>query len=145
MPTNTLHIIAAAAVLVILTFVVGAALLTTRVREMRAKRVHPQAVSTASKMAARLENVQAADNFRNLFETPVLFYAQVAIAVGLGHIPSWLVLSAWVYVGLRIVHSVIHCTYNNVMHRLVAFLLGFVLLVVTWIGYVFEIVARSAA
>lgn len=145
MPTNTLHLIVAAAALVILTFLVGVALLASRVREMRAKRVHPQAVSTATKMAARLENVQAADNFRNLFETPVLFYALVGVAVGLGHIPSWLVLSAWTYVGLRIVHSVIHCTYNNVMHRLAAFMLAFILLVVTWVGYVFEIVARSAA
>jgi hypothetical protein len=144
MPTNTIYIIFAATALVFLTFLVGIALLVSRIREMREKRLHPQSVATANKMAVKLENVQPADNFRNLFETPVLFYALVAVAAGIGYVPSWLVTGAWIYVALRVVHSVIHCTYNNVMHRLGAFLLSFALLTAMWIAYAVNLAATTA-
>lgn len=75
------RLISAALALVLLTLVVAARLLYTRVHEMRQKRIHPQAAATSLQMSARLENVQAADNFRNLFEAPVLFYALIAIAL----------------------------------------------------------------
>ena len=145
MPANTLSIIAAAAALAVLSLAVGLVMLSSRVREMSSKRIHPQAVATAAKMAARLENVQAADNFRNLFETPVLFYALVATAAGVGHVPGWLAAGAWAYVALRLVHSVIHCTYNQVTHRLGAFLLGFALVVAMWVAYVIELAAGGVS
>ena len=104
-------------------------MLYSRVQEMRQKRLHPQTAATPNTMAANLENVQAADNYRNLFETPVLFYALVACAVAAAYVPPWLVIGAWCYFGLRVVHSIIHCTYNRVMHRLAVFAIGFALLV----------------
>lgn len=145
MPQNSIYVVAAATVLVVMTFVVGLVMLGTRVREMKAKRIHPQAVSTSTKAASRYENVQAADNFRNLFETPVLFYALVAVAVGVGQVPGWFAVGAWVYVASRAAHTVIHCTYNNVIHRLAAFMLGFALLVGMWLAYLFGVVFKSAA
>lgn len=136
MPANSLHIVAACLALVLLTIAVGARLLYTRVQEMRQKRVHPQAVTTSLKMAARLENVQAADNFRNLFEVPVLFYTLAAVALATSHTPTWLVYGAWLFVALRALHSLIHCTYNRVMHRFGAFLTSFALLVGLWVTFV---------
>jgi hypothetical protein len=119
-------------------------MLFTRVQEMKMKRIHPQTAATSSKMAARLENVQAADNFRNLLEVPVLFYALCAVAIGLHQTPLWLVLGAWAFVLLRLAHSVIHCTYNKVMHRLAAFLASLVLLVVMWVAFVLSLPASGA-
>ena len=136
MSPNALQLLFAALGMVLLTTVVGARMLFCRVREMRAKRLHPQTAATSQTMAGRLEDVQATDNFRNLFETPVLFYALVACAVAVSHVPPWLVIGAWCYFGLRVVHSFIHCTYNRVMHRLAAFALSFVLIVALWIAYV---------
>jgi hypothetical protein len=130
--------------LVVLTFVVGLRLLYVRSQEMREKRVHPQAASTSLLMAAKLQNVQAADNFKNLFETPVLFYALVASAIGSHYVPVWLVAGAWTYVALRALHSFIHCTYNRVMQRFAAFGAGFVLLVGLWASFVIGL-ARSVA
>lgn len=135
MSTNIILLVGAMLAMVLLTLVVGARLLFARTQEMKRKRVHPQAAATSIQMAARLENVQAADNFRNLFETPVLFYALGAVAVATHHAPSWLAVGAWVFVVLRVVHSVIHCTYNKVMHRFAAFLAGFVWLVALWIAF----------
>ncbi|MBL8378367.1 MAG: MAPEG family protein [Burkholderiales bacterium] len=130
--------------LVILTVLVGLRLLYVRSQEMREKRVHPQAASTSVLMAAKLQNVQAADNFRNLFETPVLFYALVATAIGAHHVPDWLIVGAWVYVALRAVHSFIHCTYNRVMQRFAAFGAGFALLVGLWAAFVIGLAGKTA-
>lgn len=142
--TDQAHqLIGALLALVLLTFAVGGYLLLTRVTEMRAKRIHPQAASTSVKMAAKLENVQAADNFRNLFEVPVMFYALCAVALATHHTPGWLVTGAWLFVALRGVHSVIHCSYNRVMHRLAAFLAGFALLVGLWVGFVLSLPAAN--
>lgn len=146
MPANTSQLIGALLALVLLTFIVGLRLLFTRVQETRQKRIHPQAASTSVKMAARLENVQAADNFRNLFEVPVLFYALAAVALATHQTPScWLVVGAWAFVGLRVMHSLIHCTYNKVMHRLAAFLASFGLLVALWVWFFFSLAAAGAA
>ncbi len=136
MTPNAYNLLLATLCMVLLTFIVGIRMLYSRVQEMRQKRLHPQKVATARLMAANLENVQAADNFRNLFETPVLFYALVACAIGASYVPPWLVIGAWCYFGLRVVHSIIHCTYNTVMHRLAAFSLSFVLLIILWVCFV---------
>jgi len=143
MPPNAISLLTATTLLVMLTFAVGLVMLVARVREMQAKGVRPQSVATAHQLSGRLENVQACDNFRKLFETPVLYYALVAVAIGVGHIPGWLCVGAWAYVALRVVHSLIQCTTNRVLHRLAAFLLGFGLLVVLWLAYLAELVAAN--
>ena len=141
MTPNAFYLLLAALGMVLLTFVVGPRMLYSRVQEMRRKRLHPQKAAT-SKTMGHLENVQAADNFRNLFETPVLFYALVACAVAASWVPPWLVIGAWCYFGLRIAHSLIHCTYNRVMHRLAVFAIGFGLLVALWIVFVLTLPNR---
>jgi len=118
--------------LVLLTIVVGIVMYRRRVAEMRAKRIPPQAVATATQMAARLSDTCAADNFRNLFETPVLFYAAVLTIYAAELTSPLYVTLAWVYVALRLVHSAIHCTYNKVMHRLGVFMAAFLALSLIW-------------
>jgi hypothetical protein len=136
MPHNTVQLVYACLAMVLLTLAVGGFMLFTRVREMRLKRIHPQAAATSVTMGARLENVQPSDNFRNLFEVPVLFYCLVAVALAVARIPDWLVAGCWLFVALRVLHSLIHCTYNRVMHRLAVFLASFGLLAGLWIKFV---------
>lgn len=143
MTANAMHLIFACLALVLLTFVVGFRMFISRVGEMRQKGIHPQAVATSVQMASRLEHIQAADNFRNLSEVPILFYALVAIALGTNNTPGWLVLGCWLYVALRVLHSFIQCTYNKVMHRLYAFMASFLLLVGLWVAFVVMLNASS--
>ncbi len=121
--------------MVLLTFFVGLRLFAVRVQEMREQRIHPQTASTSLQMASQLKNVQAADNFKNLFEVPVLFYALCATALAVSHVPTWLAIGAWLFVALRVAHSFIHCTYNKVMHRFPVFMLGFGVVVALWVGF----------
>lgn len=135
MDGHALLLVGAVLVLVLLTFAVGTVLYLTRAREMRARRIHPQSVATSAQMAANLQNQQAADNFRNLFEVPVMFYALAVMAVAIDHVTAWLVAGCWLFVALRIAHSVIHCTYNRVMHRFYAYLGGLCVLIVLWLAW----------
>ena len=124
----------------VLSAVVGGALLAQRTAEMRRRRIHPQAVATSSQMATKLERTNIADNFRNLFETPVLFYALcLGMAITQSVTPA-MFAAAWAYVALRVLHSAIHCTYNRVMHRFAAFAAGFVLLIGVWFTLVLQLV-----
>ena len=64
---------------------------------------------------------QAADNYNHLMEQPTIFYAAaLAIAVA-GHADGWAVHFAWVYVGLRVLHSLVQVTVNIVNLRFLLF------------------------
>ncbi len=110
-----------------------------RIGEMRERRIHPQSVATSAQAQARLERTQPADNLRNLFELPVLFYAWSALVVASGQGSDALAAAAWVFVVLRALHSFIHVTYNKVMHRFLAYVAGAVWLFVMWVGFAWKI------
>lgn len=118
--------------LVALTFVVWCRLYVVRIGQMRRERIHPQAVATSVQAAARLTDSRAADNFRNLFELPVLFYMAAVVAQVGGWVTPALLALAWLFVALRIVHSAIQCTYNKVMHRFLVYAAGAIVLWILW-------------
>jgi hypothetical protein len=128
------------AALVGLTALVWVKLYVDRLGEMRARRIDPQALATARDAAGRLERPQAADNFRNLFEVPVLFYLLcVALVLTGGSTPAF-VAAAWGYVVLRALHSIIHVSYNRVTHRFLAYAASTLLLFGMWAAFVARIV-----
>jgi len=118
--------------LVLLTAVVWIRLYVERIRELRQRRIDPQALATSASAGQTMQRVQASDNFKNLFEVPVLFYALCAVLVSAQHVSAFFVIGAWVYVGLRYVHSFIHLTYNRVMHRFTVYVLSTVILFALW-------------
>lgn len=121
--------------MVLLTALVWVKLYADRLGEMRARRVPPQSLASAKAAAGTLERTAAAENFRNLFEVPVLFYALcIALAVTGASSPRF-VAAAWAYVGLRALHSLIHVTYNRVVHRFLAYVASTLLLFGTWIAF----------
>ena len=118
--------------MVTLTIVVWFRMYTTRIAQMKRERIHPQAVATSAQAAARLTDSRAADNFRNLFELPVLFYLALTVAAVSGLVTTTTLALAWLFVLLRVAHSAIHCSYNKVMHRFQAYLAGGVVLWLLW-------------
>jgi len=75
-------------------------------------------------------------NFNNLFEVPTLFYAGGAVYLALDQAGQLPIVSAWVFVAARVMHSIIHLSYNNVLHRLVIFAIGNLSVLVMWLGIV---------
>lgn len=76
-----------------------------------------------------LENVLPASvnwkahNYAHLMEQPTIFYPAVVIIALLGA-GAGDVLAAWIYVGLRIVHSIWQATVNKVPVRFLLFMLS---------------------
>jgi hypothetical protein len=121
-----------AAALVGVTAIVWVRLYVVRFREMRTRHIAPQSLATSRQAAEALQQTGAADNFKNLFEVPVLFYVLcLAIAVS-GADSVFLAVGSWVYVLLRAAHSAIHCTYNNITHRFLVYASSTILLFVLW-------------
>ena len=116
-----------------LTFLVWVRLYQLRLGEMTRKRIHAQSLANAADSARLLSDTRASDNFRNLFELPVLFYAGVLLAAQLGLSDAVSLALAWAFVALRTVHSVVHCTYNHVMTRFVAYALATLVLIAFWV------------
>jgi hypothetical protein len=116
-----------------LTFAVSVRMFLSRVAQMKRERIRPQSVATSRQSAEKLTDSQAADNFRNLFELPVLFYLALVIAAQTAQVSTLTLSLAWLFVALRILHSAIQCTYNRVRHRFYAYAAGLGTLLVFWI------------
>ena len=74
-------------------------------------------------------------NLMNLLELPLLFYVACLAFYVTNTVDRTALVLAWLYVGLRVVHSAIHLSYNNVFHRLSAFAASCIVLVALWIRW----------
>jgi hypothetical protein len=129
--------------LVAITFAVATRMYMVRIGEMRARRISPQSIATSRAAAERLEATGPADNFRNLFELPVLFYALCLALFVTGLVTATQLALAWLFVLLRGTHSVIHVTYNRVMHRFRAYLAGMICLASMWMLFAIQLASDS--
>ncbi|KAL2847531.1 membrane-associated, eicosanoid/glutathione metabolism protein [Aspergillus pseudoustus] len=70
-----------------------------------------------------------ADNYNHLFEQPTQFYA-IALALAIARRATGEgdnaadVKLAWAYVGLRVLHSLVHASSNNIPRRFAVFVLS---------------------
>lgn len=83
-------------------------------------------------------------NYMNLLEVPVLFHVLCLTAFVTARVDATAVLMAWSYVGMRVLHSVIHLSYNKVIHRLLAFALSNVVLFLLWIRLTVDLVRSGS-
>lgn len=127
---------------VLLTLLVWIVLYITRVGTMKRKRIHPQVLADESQSQILLkEVVNPSDNFENLFELPVLFYVVAVIISTNGVTDLTYVVLAWGFVGFRAIHSLIHCSYNKIMHRFYAYLVSSLILWGMWARLAWQILS----
>ncbi|WP_371376191.1 MAPEG family protein [Thalassotalea aquiviva] len=67
---------------------------------------------------------RSANNLKNLFELPIIFYALILTCFIFNWYDPLLLNFAWGFVMLRALHSIIHCTYNRVSHRFIVYMLS---------------------
>jgi hypothetical protein len=72
-------------------------------------------------------------NYMNLLELPMLFYIVGIVLYVTGGASTPAIVVAWTFVALRVVHSIIHLSYNRVLHRLAAFSAANTALLVLWV------------
>jgi len=111
-------------VMMALTLIVWTAMYVRRIAYLKVNRIHAQRLATPDKVVDVIpEKVQyPAYNFRNLLELPILFYALCLYLYVTASVDTFFLVAAWMYVGLRAIHSAIQCTTNIVMRRFVAYM-----------------------
>lgn len=87
-------------------------------------------VSTPEKIATAFPEAvnNSSNNLKNLFELPVLFYAVSLYLYSSHSVDGLHVLCAYVFVSFRALHSLIHCTFNQVLLRFGTYLIAAVAL-----------------
>jgi hypothetical protein len=123
----------------LLACIVAGTMLRRRIAFYKTNRVHPQKTATSMEMAATIKDTRASDNFRNLFEIPVLFYVAIFAIQASGLTNTAYLVLAWGYVAARYVHSYIHCTSNIVMNRFYAFLTSCFCLIGMWLLLAYQL------
>lgn len=79
-------------------------------------------------------------NFMNLLEVPVLFYVLCITCFVTQNVDATAVVLAWPYVVLRVLHSLIHLSYNDVIHRLAVFAASNLVLAALWFRLLLDLV-----
>jgi hypothetical protein len=101
-----------------------------RIPAMQAAQVNPQDAAHPGSLSVLPASVrQVADNYNHLHEQPTVFYALAFYCVLAGTGDETNVALAWIYVALRVLHSLIQCTVNKVMLRFSVFVLCSLVLV----------------
>jgi hypothetical protein len=113
-----------------------------RVWAVRQRRVRPGAFRLGEAADVPADVTVVNRNFMNLLEAPVLFYV-VSLAFYVSHATTPRVLAlAWIYVALRLLHSLIHLSWNHIVSRLIAFTASNVVLFSLWIALIRRVAAH---
>lgn len=83
----------------------------------------------------KLPSNTAADNFSNLLEVPVLFYLICIVLFVTDEVTGFQFILAWLYVALRVLHSLIHITWNRVVYRWAVYVSSTLCLFFMWGGF----------
>lgn len=121
------------AALVALTFVVVLINFIWRVHSVKQRQVSPKYYLIMQGQTPPERIIQGTRHFANLFEMPVLYYVVGVLAITLQLESMLLIALGWLYVVIRLVHAVIHMSYNGLWHRIIVFWLGCLCLLAMWI------------
>ena len=126
--------------LVALIFAIWFTLFFQRLAHMRRHPPRKEDFATGAAAMAYFEPVEMpANNLKNLFEMPILYFALVTLLLVTGEAGPVQIGLAWVYVALRAIHSWIHIVTKHVPARFMVYLASCVVLSAMWIGFAVEV------
>lgn len=124
----------------LLTFAVGLALFLHRVRAVKRGLITPGYFLLNRGGRQPDELIRFEQNYSNLFELPVLFYALAALLYATQHADLIQLALLWAFVLSRLLHTLIHVTINHLIWRMRSFFAGFYLLLGGWLLLLFRLV-----
>lgn len=113
-----------------MTLVIAIVMMWTRVVAMMAEKVAPQRAEDASDLKTLLPRkvMRISDNYNHLHEQPIVFYV-LCIVITLANRQDELYAHfAWMYVLIRLLHSIVQICIGDVMKRFILFLLSWLIL-----------------
>jgi hypothetical protein len=128
-----------------LSFVVIVWVAVARAGYMKKTPPRPEDFATGEAAMRYFQPVEMpANNLRNLFEAPVLFYALVPLLLITHQASHVQVILAWVYVTLRVIHTVAHVVLGKVSVRAPPFWVSVIVLMAMWIGFAIDIASAQS-
>ena len=105
--------------MVSLTFIVWVFMYIRRISFINRNKISTEDLAVPGALAelSPPEVSNPSDNFKNLFEIPVLFYVLALVLFVTGQVDATYVAAAWIFAVFRVIHSAVHCTINIVMLR----------------------------
>lgn len=125
---------------VMLTFAILFTLGVLRYRSVGQRTVHPKdyvLMTGQDQWPVMIQRLGR--SFHNQLEVPLLFYVLVILILVTDVKAAMLLNLAWVYVGLRYLHALVHIVYNKVIHRFTIYIISCLVLLVMWFLFLFEI------
>jgi hypothetical protein len=142
---QTFAILWPAIVLAALSFVVMVWVAVARTAYMKSNPPRPDDLATGEAASRYFQPVEMpANNLRNLFEVPVLFFALIPLLLIMHQAGHVQVALAWVYVVLRVIHSIGHVVLRKVSVRAPAFWVSVLVLMAMWIGFAIDIASAQS-
>ena len=119
--------------LIVWTFAIWCWMYATRISVIRSARLDVARLKRKSDLDALPDEVQQiADNYNHLHEQPTIFYVLALYSHLVGVADGLNVLLAWLYVAMRVAHSIVQCTSNVVIVRFGIFVAStLVLMIIT--------------
>lgn len=116
--------------LMLLTILVWLYMYYLRLSYFIREKVDPQTVATTRALLNVVpEKLNTpSENLINLFELPILFYASCIYLYVAQQVDVTSLALAYCFLIFRTFHSVVHCTYNKVMHRFYFYILSSIML-----------------
>lgn len=128
-----------------LAFIIFATMFVTRARHIRANPPRRETFATGEAAMRYFEPVEMpANNYRNLFEMPVLYFALVPLLLITNQDSRVQVILAWIYVAIRVAHSFVHIGPKKVPVRALLFVASGVVLMAMWIGFAIDLASAQA-
>jgi hypothetical protein len=115
------------------TFLVLLKIPFVRIRSVRRREIGPKDFKYGESPSVPPDVSIPNRNYMNLLELPLLFYVVCVVLYVTAGASRLAVYVAWAYVVMSVVHSLIHLSYNHVLHRLAAFTLSNAALVSLWV------------
>lgn len=138
--TNT--IIGPVLALMLLTFFVWCYMYFLRLQYVISNKIHAQKLATPEQCNTILPSYinKPSNNFKNLFEAPIIFYVICILSVLTEQVDNTLVNLAWSFVAGRVTHSFFHCFVSSVTARFYAYFISSLILWAMLIKFTFNFV-----
>lgn len=121
------------ACMIFLTIAIGVITFAIRVNSVRTGAVKAKDYKLMDAKQFPENVVKATRCFNNQFEIPILFYVACLASIALQIALTSLLILAWTFVVTRVLHASILISYNHLLHRIIAFWSGIVVLVAMWV------------
>lgn len=128
-------------ILILITFLVLVIMFNRRIKGIKQGEVKPAYFKTYSTGETEsIKAIQAQRNFANLQEAPPLFYIICLITYVTGNVTPLMIGLAWVFLGFRVLHTVVHITTNKLQPRMLSFAVSWMIIIVMSILLIYKFI-----